>query len=117
VVRFVGQYTEGTPIPDDQIEAVRAVLAQRVPWVSHPFLEMGQRVRIRGGALDGVEGIFLSKNDDNTLVVSIDAMRRSLAIRIKGNDIEVLRASRPSSKVSANEVCSRTTRSAPSIVN
>jgi transcription antitermination factor NusG len=90
VVRFVGQYAEGTPIPGEEIESVRTLLAQNVPWVSHPFLEVGQRVRIRGGALDGVEGVFLSRNGDDTLVVSVEAIQRSLAVRITGYDIEVL---------------------------
>lgn len=94
VVRFVGRYgshyAEGTPIPDEQIESVRALLAQNVPWVTHPFLEVGQRVRIRGGALDGVEGVFLSREGGDTLVVSVNAIQRSLAVRITGYDIEVL---------------------------
>jgi transcription antitermination factor NusG len=90
VLRFVGQHAEGTPIPEEQIESVRAVLAQNIPCVNHPFLKAGQRVRIRGGALDGVEGVVLSRNGDDTLVVSIDAIQRSLAVRITGYDIEVL---------------------------
>lgn len=90
VLRLVGQNAEGTPIPDEQIESVRRVLAQNVPCVSHPFLKAGQRVRIRGGALNGVEGVFLSGNGDDTLVVSVEAIQRSLAVRIAGYDIEVL---------------------------
>jgi transcription termination/antitermination protein NusG len=90
VVRVVGRNAEGTPIPDEQIESVRRVLAQNVPWASHPFLKAGQRVRIRGGALDGVEGVFLSGSGDDTLIVSVEAIERSLAVRITGYDIEVL---------------------------
>ena len=51
---------------------------------------VGQRVRLRGGALDGVEGIFQSCAGDDTLIVSIDAIQRSMAVRIKGYDIEVI---------------------------
>jgi transcription termination/antitermination protein NusG len=90
VVRVVGRNAEGTPIPDEQIESVRRVLAQNVPWASHPFLKAGQRVRIRGGALDGVEGVFLSGSGDDTLIVSVEAIERSLAVRVTGYDIEVL---------------------------
>ena len=90
VVRLVGQHAEGTPIPDEQIESVRILHAQRVPWASHPFLKAGQRVRIRGGALEGVEGFVVSRDGDNALVVSVDAIQRSLAVRIQGYDIEIL---------------------------
>ncbi len=88
VLKFVGARGLGTPIAESQIDAVRTLIGQQVPWSSHPFLQIGQRVRVRGGALDGVEGILLSRNDDNTLVVSIDAIQRSLAVRIQGYDLE-----------------------------
>jgi len=73
VFKFVGARGLGTPIAESQIDAVRTLIGQQVPWSSHPFLQIGQRVRVRGGALDGVVGILVSRNDDNTLVVSIDA--------------------------------------------
>src|ERR1700684_3131647 len=90
VFKFVGTRGVGTPIAEAQIDAVRTLIGQQVPWSSYPFLQIGQRVRVRGGALDGVEGILLSRNDDNTLVVSIDAIQRSLAVRIEGYDVEPL---------------------------
>jgi len=88
VFKFVGVRGVGTPIAESQIDAVRTLIGQQIPWSTHPFLQIGQRVRVRGGALDGVEGILLSRNDDNALVVSIDAIQRSLAVRIQGYDLE-----------------------------
>lgn len=88
VFSFVGVRGEGTPIPDEQVDAVRTLVAQELPWSNHPFLKIGQRVRIRGGALDGVEGVFLSRDGESRLVVSIDAIQRSLAVRIEGYDVE-----------------------------
>jgi len=88
VLGFVGGGAAGIAIPDEQIENVRTLLSQTAPWRSHPFLKVGQRVRIRGGALDGVEGIFQSENGDHSLVVSVDVIQRSLAVRIDGYDIE-----------------------------
>ena len=90
VFKFVGARGLGTPIAEAQIDAVRTLIGQQIPWSAHPFLQIGQRVRVRGGALDGVEGILLSRNEDNTLVVSIDAIQRSLAVRIQGYDVEPL---------------------------
>jgi transcription antitermination factor NusG len=90
VLGLVGAAGLGTPIPDEQIDAVRALLAQKIPWSFHPFLKAGHRVRIRGGSLDGVEGIFQARDRDQTLIISIDAVQRSLAVRISGYDIEVL---------------------------
>jgi transcription antitermination factor NusG len=88
VLQVVGMRGEGIPIPDEQIEAVRALLGEQLPWSTHPFLKIGQRVRIRDGALNGVEGILLSRNGDRTLVVSVDAIQRSIAVRIEGYRVE-----------------------------
>ena len=87
VLAIVGVHGSGTPIPDEQIASVRTVLAQTAPWRSHPFLKVGQRVRVRGGALDGIEGVFLSENGDHSLVISIDAIQRSMSVRIEGYDV------------------------------
>lgn len=88
VFSFVGPGGEGTPIPDEQIDAVRSLVEGGLPCSSHPFLKIGQRVRVRSGALDGLEGVLVSRNGDRTLVISIDAIQRSLAVRVDGYEVE-----------------------------
>jgi transcription antitermination factor NusG len=88
VFDFVGVPRQGSAIPDEQIEAVRTIVKERANWQSHPFLKIGQRVRIRSGALDGVEGVLIERNGRDTLVVSIDLIQRSLAVRIDGYSVE-----------------------------
>jgi transcription elongation factor/antiterminator RfaH len=90
VFRIVSVRGELIPIPDEQIDALRAVVTQQVPWTEHPFLKIGQRVRIRGGSLEGVEGVLISRNGDRTLIISVDAIQRSLAVQVEGYDIELL---------------------------
>jgi transcription antitermination factor NusG len=86
----VGCRGEATAIPEEQIEAVKAVVNGRLTWSSHPFLKIGQRVRIRSGALTGVEGILVSRSGESTLVISVDAIQRSMAVRIDGYDVEAI---------------------------
>jgi transcription termination/antitermination protein NusG len=88
VFSLVGAQGEGAPIPHDQIDAIRSLVEAGLPWASHPYLKIGQRVRIRSGALDGLEGILLSRNGDQTLVISIDAIQRSLAVPVQGYQVE-----------------------------
>jgi transcription antitermination factor NusG len=88
VFDFVGVPRQGTPIPDEQIDALRTIVEERVNWRSYPFLKIGQRVRIRGGALDGIEGILVSRNGERSVVVSVDAIQRSLSVRVEGYKIE-----------------------------
>ena len=88
VFGMVGARGEALSIPDEQIEAVRFVVAQQLCMSAHPFLKLGQRVRIRGGAMDGVEGILQARNGERTLIISIDAIQRSLAVRVEGYQVE-----------------------------
>jgi transcription antitermination factor NusG len=87
VLQLVGSRGEGTPIPNEQIDAVRTLVGSSLPWNAYPFLKIGQRVRIRGGALDGVQGILLSRAGNSTLVISVDLIQRSLAVRVEGYQV------------------------------
>jgi len=88
VVGFVGARGVGVPIRDSEIDSVRLLLARGVAFQQHPFLNVGQRVRVRGGSLDTVEGVLLAKNDDLSLVVSIQIIQRSVSVRIAGYQVE-----------------------------
>ncbi len=88
VLRFVGVRGEGIPIPDSQVESVRKLLSNKLPYTTYPFLKVGQRVRVRGGALDGVEGILLARNGNRTLVISVEPIQRSVAVSIDGYQIQ-----------------------------
>ncbi len=90
VFRIVSVRGEAVPIPDEQIDALRTLVTQQVPWSAHPFLKVGQRVRIRGGSLEGVQGVLLSHTGDRTVIISVDAIQRSLAVRVEGYDVEPL---------------------------
>jgi transcription antitermination factor NusG len=85
---FVGVRGVGTPIPDAEIQAVHTVLEQCVQFQFHPFLNVGKRVRIRGGCLDGIEGILTAISGNESIVVSVQLIQRSIAMRITGYRVE-----------------------------
>jgi transcription antitermination factor NusG len=90
VIRFVGVRGQGVPIPDGQIHAVQALLASDLSYQICPFLQVGQRVRVRSGALDGVEGILIARSGDRTLVISVEPIQRSLSVRIGDYQVEAI---------------------------
>jgi len=90
VLRFVGVRGEGIPIPESQIENLQALLSTDVPYALCPFLQVGQRVRVRGGALDGIEGLLIARNGDRTLVISVEPIQRSIAVRIDQYQVEAI---------------------------
>ena len=88
VLSFVAAAGRALPIPEKQIEDIQKALLNKVPCWPHPFLRVGQRVRIRGGCLHGIEGILLACNSDRSLLISIEAISQSLRISIEGYDVE-----------------------------
>lgn len=84
---FVGPNNHGIPIPDAQIETIRTVMASNVPLTPYPLLKVGQRVRVRGGALDGVEGILATKGD-RRLVISVESIHAAFSINLEGYDVD-----------------------------
>ena len=90
VLRFVGTRGMGVPIPDSQIHAVQTLLSSSLSYQICPFLQVGQRVRIRGGSLDGVEGLLIARNGDRTLVISVEPIQRSLSVQIDDYKVEPL---------------------------
>ncbi len=88
VVELVGRQGQAIPIPSEQIDAVRVLIASKTPFTKQGFLKVGQRVRVRGGSLDGVEGILVAQNGSRNLVISVEPIQRSLSIRIEGYEVE-----------------------------
>jgi len=90
VIGFVGPNNKATPIPAQQIETIRSLVLAQVDIRPHPYLNVGQRIRIRNGALKGLEGVLVRVASDHSLVVSVDLIHKSVAIRLEGYDVASL---------------------------
>lgn len=77
------------PVPSKQIEDLQSLLREKGRFSLHPFVHAGQRVRIRGGCLNGVEGTFI-KHEKAKLFISIESIQRSLAIEVEGYNLEMV---------------------------
>jgi transcription antitermination factor NusG len=76
------------PIPVEEIEAVRRVVERGLSLQPHPFLKSGDRVRLRTGPLEGVEGVLVRKKNLFRLVISVELLLRSVAVEVDAVDIE-----------------------------
>jgi transcription termination/antitermination protein NusG len=90
VLGFVTMHGEPLPVPDRELDDIKRLLASQFPCATHPFLKIGQRVRVRGGALDGIEGHLVRFDGGCKLVVSVEAISRSVALHIDGYDFDVI---------------------------
>jgi len=77
------------PVPPTQLEHLQLLLQEKVLFSLHPFAHIGQRVRIRGGCLHGLEGLLLQQ-EKGKLVISIESIQRSLAIEIQGYELDLV---------------------------
>lgn len=76
-----------TPLPESEIELLRAGLHARNAQ-PHPFLKVGERGRIRHGALAGMEGVILRGKSSARVVISLDLIMRSVAVEVDWDDLE-----------------------------
>lgn len=94
VVSIVGTGTRPTPLPEEEVEKLRMGL-DPMRAQPHPLLTTGQRVRIKHGALEGIEGIVLRKKSGCRLVLTLDLLMQSIAIEVDGEDVEPVNTSFP----------------------
>jgi transcriptional antiterminator NusG len=90
VVNFVGPKPGEASIPDEQIESIRTILLRKIPVEEHPFLSLGQRIRVRSGSLSGVEGILVAVKGTRTLVISVEPIQRSVSINLEDYEVETV---------------------------
>jgi len=76
------------PIPVEEIEAVRRVVERGLHIEPHPFLHVGDRVRLRSGPLEGIEGILVRKKTFYRLVLSVELLARSISVEVDMADLE-----------------------------
>jgi transcription antitermination factor NusG len=93
VAGLVGNHVGPVPIPDQQIEDIRTVLATRTECAVVPMFQEGNLVRVVRGPLSGVEGRLLRSNSTSRLVISIELIQKSLAVTVSRQDVELLEQS------------------------
>ena len=103
IVRILGErWDRLTAVPAHDVDAIRRMTEAPVPVMPHAYLREGQRVRIAGGPLEGVEGILIStKPQKGLLVVSVDLLQRSVAVEVDCTQVRPAWTSRSARPVSA----------------
>lgn len=80
VVRIVGFGGKPYPISEEEIAAIQGILSAGLEPLAVTRPKIGQRIQICEGPLKGLIGILTRINNQNHLVVSIDAIMKSIAI-------------------------------------
>lgn len=92
VLRLLGHGGAPEPVDDAELEALRRLLKSNPRCLAHPFLREGARVRVKRGALAGVEGILARLKNQSRLVISVALLAQSVAVEVDTADVEVAKA-------------------------
>jgi transcription antitermination factor NusG len=75
-------------VPEPEIEAIRRAVQSCCRVDPHPFLAIGERVRVTRGSLEGIEGILVRKKNLVRLVLSVEMLARSVGVEVSALDVE-----------------------------
>jgi transcription antitermination factor NusG len=87
VLHILGNGREQVPLPDPEVEFLRSgLLRQRI----EPYRELvvGEKVRIRSGAMQGVCGTLVRKGSGLRFVLTLELINQHAAVRVDAGDLE-----------------------------
>jgi len=87
VYSIVGSRGRPTPLPEAEIEGLRAGLVAR-PALPFPYVKVGNRVRIHSGPLAGLEGIVVRSYGGLSVVLTVEMIQKSVAVHVEADELE-----------------------------
>ncbi|MHB9074094.1 MAG: transcription termination/antitermination protein NusG [Desulfobaccales bacterium] len=88
VVRLLGN-NGPDPVPADQIESIRTIVAGDRYYYPWRHLEKGKKVRVLDGPLSGVVGILVARKEkQRRLVVAVEMFQRSVTVDLDNESVE-----------------------------
>ena len=91
VIRILSFRGVPAPVSDAEIDAIRLCIGRGAILEPHQFIAVGDRVRVKEGAFEGLEGIVVRYKNSCKLVVSIGLIHQSVALEIEANLLEQIR--------------------------
>jgi transcription antitermination factor NusG len=92
VIRMLSFNGVPAPIDESEIEAVRFCLERGATLEPCPLFQVGDRVRVRSGVLEGLEGLVSRCKSERRLIVPISLINQSVAVEIDVQLLELLNA-------------------------
>ena len=78
-----------TPVPVEQIESIRTIVAGDRHYYPWRYLERGKKVRVIEGPLAGVVGTLVARKEKKRrLVVTVELFQRSVAVELDEEAVE-----------------------------
>ena len=90
VLQIVGNGRESVPVADADIETLRASVTARL---AEPYCDLviGEKVRVKSGILQGVQGTLVRRSGGDRFVLSFESINQHAAIQVSAEDLEPVR--------------------------
>jgi transcription antitermination factor NusG len=87
VLQIVGNGRVCVPLPDSEVEFLRSGFCQQR---IEPYRELviGEKVRIKSGVMQGLEGTLVRKNNSLRFVLTIEAINQHAAVQVDAGNLE-----------------------------
>jgi transcription antitermination factor NusG len=95
VSSIVGFGGKPCPVRDEEMDAIKRILASGLPVSPSPAAIPGQRVVILGGPLAGLTGIVAREKASDRVIVDVEAIHRAVAVEVDRTLIEFVGAAPP----------------------
>jgi transcription antitermination factor NusG len=90
VVNIVSFNGDIVPIPDDEIDGIRRVVASELPYDPVPFIREGTTVEVTHGPLKGVRGRLVRKGSQARLILAVDLIGQAVSVEVDAADVQAL---------------------------
>jgi transcription antitermination factor NusG len=90
VFSFVSMAGRPSPLRDEEVKLLQQCAARPREFEPHPFLCVGQRVKVKHGPFEGWEGVLALKKNSARLVISVEQIMRSVSVELAGADVEAM---------------------------
>jgi transcription antitermination factor NusG len=90
VISVVGRGKTPIAVDDKEILSIQAAIGSGIQMEPWPYLEIGERVRVKDDVLDGMEGILTNFRGSDRVIISVTLLRRSVALEIDRSRISPL---------------------------
>jgi transcription antitermination factor NusG len=87
VRRLVGNHNGPVPLPDSEIEFLRSGAGQ-AKVEPYNDLVIGEKVRIKHGPMEGLQGVLIRKQNSLRFVLTLELINQSAAVEVEADELE-----------------------------
>ena len=83
----VGGGGQPESVPEEEIEALRKLMASAVSYSPHQGISEGMLVQIARGPLAGIRGRLMSQDGGDYVIIGVDLIKLGARVRVQANDV------------------------------